>query len=72
VAPAEPRPSAAAAVSATDVEAPAAPQPQVFSGRAGVPAGTSDFRTLALGAAGGSLLTLIGVLVGYRLGRSKS
>ena len=64
---AEPRPSAAA-VSATDVEAPA-PQPQVFTGRAGVPAGTSDLRALALGAAGGSLLTLLGVVVGYRLGR---
>jgi uncharacterized protein len=67
--PAETRPSAAA-VSATDAEAPTAPQPQVFTGRADVPAGTSsDLRTLALGAAGGSLLTLIGVLVGYRLGR---
>jgi hypothetical protein len=50
--------------------APAAPPPQVFTGREGVPAGTSgDLRTLALGAVGGSLLTLIGVLVGYRLGR---
>jgi uncharacterized protein len=69
VAPPESRPSAAA-VSATDVDAPAAPEPQVFTGRAGVPAGTSgDLRTLALGAAGGGLLTLIGVLVGYRLGR---
>ena len=69
VAPAEPRPSAAA-VSLTDAEAPAAPQPQVFTGRAGVPAGTSgDLRTLALGAAGGSLLTLIGLAVGYVLGR---
>jgi uncharacterized protein len=58
----------AAAVSATDVETPAA-QPQVFAGRAGVPAGTSDLRTLALGAVGGSALTLLGVLVGYRLGR---
>jgi uncharacterized protein len=68
LAPAEPRPSAAA-VSATDAEAPA-PQPQVFTGRAGVPAGTSgDLRTLTLGAVGGSLLTLLGVLVGYRLGR---
>jgi carbon monoxide dehydrogenase subunit G len=68
-APAQPRPSAAS-VSATDAEAPAAPQPQVFTGRAGVPAGTpGDLRTLALGAAGGSLLTLLGVLVGYRLGR---
>ena len=65
---AEPRPSAAA-VSRTDVGAPA-PQPQVFTGRAGVPAGTSgDLRTLALGAAGGSLLTLIGLAVGYVLGR---
>jgi hypothetical protein len=64
----EPRPSAAA-VSATDAEAPAA-QPQVFTGRASVPAEASgDVRTLALGAAGGSLLTLLGVLVGYRLGR---
>ena len=58
----------AAAVSATDVEAPA-PLPQVFTGRAGVPAGTSDLRTLALGAIGGSALTLIGVAVGYLLGR---
>jgi uncharacterized protein len=65
---AEPRPSAAA-MSATDAEAPTAPPPQVFTGRAGVPAGTSDLRTLALGAAGGSALTLIGVLIGYRLGR---
>ena len=63
-----PRPSPAA-VSATDAEPPAAPQPQVFTGRADVPAGTSDLRTMALAAAGGSLLTLIGVLVGYRLGR---
>ncbi len=66
---AELRPSAAA-VSTTDTEAPAAPQPQVFRGRAGVPAGTSgDLRTLAYGAAGGSLLTLIGVAVGFVLGR---
>jgi hypothetical protein len=64
---AEPRPSATS-VSAGDAEAPA-PLPQVFSGRAGVPAGTPDLRTLALGAVGGSALTLLGVLVGYRLGR---
>ena len=62
-------PPAPAAVTAQAAEAPAPSQPQVFTGRAGVPAGTSDLRTLALGAAGGSLLTLIGVLVGYRLGR---
>jgi hypothetical protein len=67
VAAAEPGPSVAA-VSATDVKAPAA-QPQVFTGRAGVPAGTSDLRMLALGAAGGSALTLLGVLIGYFLGR---
>jgi hypothetical protein len=72
VVPIEAAPSAAA-VSRPDAEAPAAPQPQVFTGRAGVPAGTSgDLRTLALGAGGGSLLTLIGVLVGYRLGRRSS
>lgn len=66
--PAETHPSPAV-VSATEATTPA-PQPQVFTGRAGVPAGTSgDLRTLALGAAGGSLLTLLGVLVGYRLGR---
>ncbi len=68
------RPSAAS-VSSTEVEGPAATAapaagPQVFSGRAGVPAGTSsDVVTLALGAAGGALLTLISVLIGYRLGR---
>jgi uncharacterized protein len=68
VVPIEAAPSAAA-VSATATEAPAV-QPEVFTGRAGVPAGTSgDLRTLAVGAVGGSLLTLIGVLVGYRLGR---
>jgi hypothetical protein len=45
---------------------------RTFAGRAGVPAGTSgDVQTLALGAVGGALLTLIGVLVGYRLGRRR-
>ncbi len=59
-------------MSATDAETPA-PQPQVFTGRADVPAGTfGDLRTLALGAVGGSALTLLGVLVGYRLGRRMS
>jgi uncharacterized protein len=28
-------------------------------------------QTLALGAVGGAVLTLIGVLIGYRLGRRK-
>ena len=62
-------PQAPAAVTGQATEVPAAPQPQVFTGRAGVPAGASDLRTLALGAAGGSLLTLIGVAVGFVLGR---
>jgi uncharacterized protein len=68
--PIEAAPSAAAASRPESEAALGAPQPQVFPGRAGVPAGTSgDVQTLALGAAGGALLTLIGVLVGYRLGR---
>jgi uncharacterized protein len=50
---------------------PTAAAPQLFAGKAGVPAGTSpDVRTLALGAAGGAVLTLVGVLVGYLLGRT--
>jgi carbon monoxide dehydrogenase subunit G len=61
----------AAAVSRTDDEAAPAPQPQVFTGKAGVPAGASDLRTLALGAVGGSALTLLGVAVGYLLGRRR-
>jgi len=50
--------------------APAAAAGRTFAGKAGVPAGTSaDVKTLALGAVGGAALTLIGVLIGYRLGR---
>jgi carbon monoxide dehydrogenase subunit G len=46
--------------------------PQVFTGRAAAaPALGGDAQTLALGAAAGAVLTLIGVLVGYRLGRRK-
>jgi carbon monoxide dehydrogenase subunit G len=47
--------------------------PQVFAGRAAAAAGPlgGDVRTLALGAVGGAVLTLIGVLVGYRLGRRR-
>jgi hypothetical protein len=52
--------------------APVAAAPAVFAGRAGAPAGTSgEAQTLLLGAVGGALLTLIGVLVGYRLGRHR-
>ncbi|MCW2635554.1 MAG: carbon monoxide dehydrogenase [Blastococcus sp.] len=64
-------PSAAAASDASlVVGATPAAAGRTFTGQAGVPAGTSgDTQTLLLGAAGGALLTLIGVLVGYRLGR---
>jgi uncharacterized protein len=64
---------AAAAPAAGAVPAAAAPgAPQVFAGRA-VAAGAvpADVKTLALAAVGGAVLTLIGVLVGYRLGRRK-
>ncbi len=86
-APVETAPAAArassAAVSSTDARqavpagAPAAPsapaEPQVFSGtRAAVPsAPSSDVRTLAVGALGGAGLTLLGVLVGWLLGRRR-
>jgi carbon monoxide dehydrogenase subunit G len=64
-------PSAVAAGVAAPVAAPAAGGPAVFAGRAAAAAPAGDVKTLALGAAGGALLTLIGVLVGYRLGRRK-
>ena len=64
-------PSAVAAGGAP-AAAPAASGPRVFTGKAGVPAGTSvDMRTLATGAVGGAALTALGVLIGYRLARSK-
>jgi hypothetical protein len=58
--------------------APAAEEaPRVFAGRAGAlsaPAAApgllpGDVHSVLLGAAGGALITLLGVLVGYRLGR---
>jgi carbon monoxide dehydrogenase subunit G len=64
-------PSAVAAGVAAPVAAPAAGGPAVFAGRAAAAAPAGDVKTMALGAAGGALLTLIGVLVGYRLGRRK-
>ncbi|MFW3171672.1 SRPBCC family protein [Geodermatophilus sp. CPCC 206100] len=76
---AEARPSAAA-VSDTQVAAApsaaapaAAPTPQVFAGRAATApaAASSDVRTLAVGALGGAGLTLLGVLVGWLLGRRR-
>jgi hypothetical protein len=66
-------PSAAAASDASLVAgAQPAAGPQVFTGKAAAAAPAGDVRTLALGAVGGALLTLIGVLVGYRLGRRKA
>ena len=63
----------AAAVSETARAGTAAPtveEPKVFTGRAdaagAVPA---DLQPVLLGAVGGAVLTLLGVLVGYRLGR---
>jgi hypothetical protein len=63
-------PSAVAAGEAT-VAAPAAGGPQVFTGKAAAAAGGlgGDTQTLLLGAGVGAILTLLGVLVGYRLGR---
>ena len=53
------------------VGAPAAAGPQVFTGKAAAAAGPlgGDTQTLLLGAGVGALLTLIGILVGYRLAR---
>jgi carbon monoxide dehydrogenase subunit G len=68
VTPGAPAPSATAVPGLAPLEADK--MPRLYAGKAGVPAGTSaDVRTLALGAVGGAVLTLIGVLVGYRLGR---
>jgi uncharacterized protein len=43
--------------------------PTVFTGRAATPAGELNIREVALGAIGGAALSLIGVAVGYVLGR---
>jgi hypothetical protein len=69
VAPVTAAPAPAAGAAAPVAAAPGA-APQVFTGRAAAAAAVpADVRTLALAAAGGAVLTLIGVLVGYRLGR---
>ena len=72
-APAEARTSAAAASDTALASAGAGAQPapgRVFTGRAARPAGPApDLQPVLLGATGGALLTLLGVLVGYRLGR---
>jgi uncharacterized protein len=51
-------------------EAAAVEAPRVFAGRAAAaPGPAGDLTTLAIGAGGGAALTLLGVLVGFRLGR---
>jgi carbon monoxide dehydrogenase subunit G len=67
-------PSAAAAPAgeAFVAAAPTAEAPRVFAGRAAAaPAGGQDLQSALLGAAAGALLTLISILIGYRLGRRK-
>jgi carbon monoxide dehydrogenase subunit G len=69
-------PSAAAAVPAGDAAlvaggAPVAAVGRTFAGKAAAGAPAGDAQTLLMGAVGGAVLTLIGVLVGYRLGRRK-
>jgi carbon monoxide dehydrogenase subunit G len=60
--------AAAPAAAEAGAAAPGAAAPTVFAGRAVAAAAPADVRTVALGAVGGALLTLLGVLVGYRLG----
>jgi carbon monoxide dehydrogenase subunit G len=70
---AAPAPAAAAAAEAPAAAgAPAAAAPTVFAGRAAAaPAAAGDVRTLVTGALGGAGLTLLGVLVGWLLGRRR-
>jgi hypothetical protein len=64
-------PSAAAGQAPADQ--PAVASPQVFTGRpAATAVAPADVRSLLVGAAGGSLLTLLGVAVGYLMGRHRS
>jgi hypothetical protein len=66
-------PSAVAASEAA-VAAPAASGPQVFTGKSAAAAGpvSGDVQTFALGALGGAILTLLGVLIGHRLARKRT
>jgi len=60
--------SAPSAAAAAEPTAPAETA-RVFAGRAAAPAAELDVRGLAIGAIGGAALSLIGVAVGYLLGR---
>ncbi len=64
-------PSAAAGDLAQAGPPASAEAPRVFAGKAAASAGPvgGDVQSLLLGAVGGAILTLIGVLIGYRLGR---
>jgi carbon monoxide dehydrogenase subunit G len=66
-------PAPAAAAPAAAEAAPAAAAPTVFAGRAAAaaPAVSGDVRTLVTGALGGAGLTLLGVFVGWLLGRRR-
>ena len=68
---AEPRPSA---VAVSDTVA-ASLQPdaagRVFARRAAASGASADLQPVLLGAVGGAVLSLLGVLVGYRLGRNR-
>ncbi|MGY1692739.1 SRPBCC family protein [Geodermatophilus sp. SYSU D01105] len=71
-APAVEAPAAEAVPAAAGEAAPAAAAPTVFAGRAAAaPAAPSDVRTLVTGALGGAGLTLLGVVVGWLLGRRR-
>ena len=48
---------------------PAAVAGRTFTGKAAAATPSGDVQTLLVGALGGAALTLIGILVGYRLGR---
>jgi uncharacterized protein len=66
--------AAAPSAEARGVEpsAPAAEAPRVFAGRAAAaPAGNVDLRSLALGAVAGAGFTVLGVALGYLLGRRR-
>jgi hypothetical protein len=59
--------SAPSAAAAADGAAPV--EARVFAGRAAAAPAELDLREVALGAIGGAALSLIGVAVGYLLGR---
>jgi uncharacterized protein len=67
-------PSAAAAGDAALAGVPASVEaPRVFAGKAAASAAAGpDWQSAVIGAAGGALLTLISILIGYRLGRRTS